>query len=38
MLAQIWVNIGSSNDLLPDESDGLKPLPEPMLTCHHMHQ
>ena len=29
MATQIWVNIGSGNDLLPD---GTKPLPEPMLT------
>ena len=28
---QIWVNIGSSNGLLPD---GTKPLPEPMMTSH----
>ena len=31
MLTQIWVNIGSGNGLLPD---GIKPLPEPMLTNH----
>ena len=29
MATEIWVNIGSGNDLLPD---GTKPLPEPMLT------
>ena len=29
MASEIWVNIGSGNDLLPD---GTKPLPEPMLT------
>ena len=27
----VWVNIGSGNGLLPD---GIKPLPEPMLTYH----
>ena len=31
MVAEIWVNIGSGNGLLPD---GTKPLPEPMLTDH----
>ena len=31
MAAEIWVNIGSGNGLLPD---GTKPLPEPMLTNH----
>ena len=31
METEIWVNIGSANDLLPD---GTKPLPEPMLTDH----
>ena len=31
MTAEIWVNIGSGNGLLPD---GTKPLPEPMLTDH----
>ena len=31
MATQIWVNIGTGNDLLPD---GTKPLPEPMLTYH----
>ena len=31
MAAQIWVNIGSGNGLLPD---GTKPLPEPLLTYH----
>ena len=31
MVIEIWVNIGSGNDLLPD---GNKPLPEPMLTDH----
>ena len=30
-MTYIWVNIGSSNGLLPD---GTKPLPEPMLTYH----
>ena len=29
MVAQIYVNIGSGNGLLPD---GTKPLPEPVLT------
>ena len=29
MATEIWVNIGSGNDLLPD---GTKPLPEPMLS------
>ena len=29
MATEIWVNIGSGNDLLPD---GTKPLPELMLT------
>ena len=29
MATEIWVNIGSGNGLLPD---GIKPLPEPMLT------
>ena len=29
MATAMWVNIGSSNDLLPD---GTKPLPEPILT------
>ena len=29
MVAGIWVNIGSANDLVPD---GTKPLPEPMLS------
>ena len=28
---QIWVNIGSGNDLVPD---GTKLSPEPMLTSH----
>ena len=28
---EIWVTIGSGNGLLPD---GIKPLPEPMLTYH----
>ena len=28
MVAEIWVNIGSGNGLLPD---GTKPLPEPVL-------
>ena len=27
----IWINIGSGNDLLPDDT---KPLPEPMLIVH----
>ena len=31
MAAEIWVNIGSGNGLLPD---GTKPLPEQMLTYH----
>ena len=31
MATEIWVNIGSSNGLMPD---GTKPLPEPMLTDH----
>ena len=31
MAAEIWVNIGSGNGLLPD---GTKPLPEPVLTDH----
>ena len=31
MVAKIWVNIGSGNDLLPE---GTKPLPEPILTYH----
>ena len=31
MVTEIWVNIGSGNDLLPN---GTKPLPEPMLTYH----
>ena len=31
MAAQLWLNIGSGNGLLPD---GTKPLPEPMLSCH----
>ena len=29
MATEIWVNIGSGNGSLPD---GIKPLPEPMLT------
>ena len=33
MATEIWVNIGSGNGLLPD---GTKPLPEPMLTDHHL--
>ena len=28
---QIWVNIGSGNDLLPDST---KPLDKPLLTYH----
>ena len=32
MGTEIWVNIGSSNGLLPDDT---KPLPEPMLTYHY---
>ena len=32
---EIWVNIGSSNVLLPD---GTKTLPEPMLTYNHYGQ
>ena len=31
MSTEIWVNMGSSNGLLPG---GTKPLPEPMLTYH----
>ena len=31
MAREIWVNIGSGNGLL---SNGTKPLPEPVLTCH----
>ena len=31
MATEIWVNIYSGNGLLPD---GIKPLPEPMLTDH----
>ena len=31
MAAEIWVNIGLGNGLLPD---GTKPLPKPMLTYH----
>ena len=31
MATEIWVNIGSGNGLLPDNT---KPLPEPMLTDH----
>ena len=31
MATEIWVNIGSGNGLLPDDT---KPLPEPMLTDH----
>ena len=31
MTTQIWVNIGSGNGVLPDDT---KPLPEPMLTYH----
>ena len=31
MATQIWVNIGSGDDLLPN---GTKPLNELMLTCH----
>ena len=33
MVAQICVNIGSGNGLLPDST---KPLPEPMLTYNHV--
>ena len=33
METEIWVNIGSGNDLLPD---GTKPLPDPMLTFHNL--
>ena len=33
MAAEIWVSIGSGNGLLPDST---KPLPEPMLTDHHL--
>ena len=32
MAREIWVNIGSGNDLLPD---GTKPLPEPIVTDLH---
>ena len=32
MVTQIWVNIGSGNCLLPDDT---KPLPEPILTYEH---
>ena len=35
MATEMWVNIGSSNGLLPD---GIKPLPEPMLTDHQWSQ
>ena len=31
METKIWINIGSGNGLLPDDT---KPLPEPMLTNH----
>ena len=31
MATEIWVNIGSGNDLLTDDT---KPLPGPMLTDH----
>ena len=31
MVTKIWVNIGSSNGLVPDDT---KPLPEPMLIYH----
>ena len=34
MVAEIWVNIGSGNGLLPD---GTKPLPEPMLRSLGIH-
>ena len=33
MALEILVNTGSSNGLLPD---GTKPLPEPVLTYHHL--
>ena len=33
MRKQIWVNIGSGNGVLADDS---KLLPEPMLTNHHL--
>ena len=33
MEMQMAVNTGSGNGLLPD---GTKPLPEPMLTYHHL--
>ena len=33
MVAEIWVNIGSGNGLLPD---GTKPFPKPVLTDHHL--
>ena len=32
MATEIYVNIGSGNSLMPDDT---KPLPEPMLTYHH---
>ena len=35
MATEIGVNIGLGKGLLPD---GTKPLPEPMLTCHHLNQ
>ena len=35
LVTQIWINIGSSNGLLPD---GSKPLPEPVLTNLAYHQ
>ena len=31
MAAEIWINIGPGNGLLPD---GTKPLPEPMVMSH----
>ena len=31
MATYIWVNTGSDNGVLPDDT---KPLPESMLTCH----
>ena len=34
MVTENRVNIGSGNDLLPDD---IKPLPEPMLTYHQLH-
>ena len=33
MTSKIWINVGSGNGLLPDDT---KPLPEPMLTYHQL--